>query len=68
MKNLCKLKQENKAIKKRRIRVIKTLFEPLEDYYKTVRVGNFWNNKYIKYEINGDKNKNLLIKEYLDKY
>ena len=29
------------------IRDIKTLFEQQEDYYKPVRVGNFWNNNYI---------------------
>ena len=23
-----------------------------EDYYKPVRVGNFWNNNYIEYESN----------------
>ena len=29
------------------IRDIKTFFEQQEDYYKPVRVGNFWNNNYI---------------------
>ena len=33
------------------IRDIKTFFEQQEDYYKPVRVGNFWNNNYIQYEI-----------------
>ena len=28
---------------------------------------NNWNNNYIKYEISGDRNKNLSVKEYLDK-
>ena len=35
-------------------------------YYKPIRVGNFWNNNYIEYESNGDINKNLSVKEYLN--
>ena len=61
--NLLKLKKENKAIKDRTIRDIKTLFEQQEeDRYKPVRVSNFWNNNYIEYERSGDKNKNLSVK------
>ena len=42
------LKQENEAIKGRGITDIRNLFErEKEDYYKPVRVGNFWNNSYI---------------------
>ena len=60
IRNIFKLKKENEAIKDRTIRDIKTLFElQKEDYYKLVRVGNVWNNNYIKYESNDDKNKNL---------
>ena len=44
------------------IRDIKTLFEEEDDYDKPIRVGNFWNNNYIEYESNGDKNKNLSVK------
>ena len=40
-----------------------TLFEQKEkDYYKLIKVGNFWNNNYIEYESSGDKNKNLSVK------
>ena len=47
---------------------IRTLFEKEDDHYcKPKRVRNFWNNNYIEYEINGDRNKNLSIEEYLDK-
>ena len=67
IRNLFKLKKENEAIKDRIIRDIKTLFKQEEDYYKPVRVSNLWNNNYIEYESNGDKNKNLSIKEYLHK-
>ena len=31
---------------------------------QTTRVGKFWN---IEYERSGDTNKNLLVKEYIDK-
>ena len=62
-----KLKKENEAIKDRIIRDVETFFEQEEDYYKPVRAGNFWNSNYIKYESNGDRNKNLSIKEYLEK-
>ena len=29
-------------------------------------MGNFWNNNYIEYENNGDRNKNLSVKEYIN--
>ena len=35
--------------------------------YKPKRVRNFWNNNYIQYESNTDKNKNLSLDEYLNK-
>ena len=38
-----------------------------EDYYKQIRLGDFWNNNYIEYENNGDRNKTLSIEEYLNK-
>ena len=60
-------KQEynERSIKDKTIRDIKTLFEQEEDYYKSKRVNSFWNNNYI--EINGDKNRNLSLDEYLNK-
>ena len=68
IRNLFKLKKENEAIKERIIRDIRTLYEQEEkDYYKSIRAGNFWNNNYVEYEGSGDRNKNLSIKEYLDK-
>ena len=30
-------------------------------------VSNFWNNNYIKYESNGNKNRNLSLDKYLNK-
>ena len=49
------------------IRDIMTLFKQEDDCYKPIRVGNFWNNNHIEYESSGGRNKNLSIKEYLDK-
>ena len=44
-----------------------TFFKQEDDYYKPIRVGNFWNNNYVEYESSGDRNKNISVKEYLDK-
>ena len=54
-------------MKYRIIRVIRTIFEQEDDYCKLIRVGNFWNNNYIEYESSSDRNKNLSVKEYVDK-
>ena len=59
---------DEKLIKDRIIRDIRTLFEQQqEDYYKPKKVNNFWNNNYIEYESNGDKNRNLSLDKYLNK-
>ena len=47
------------------IRDIRTLFEPEEDCYEPLRASNAFNNNYIEYESNGDKDKILSVKEYL---
>ena len=52
-----KRKHNQRIIEDRIIRDIGTLFEQ-EDYYEPKRVSNFWNNNYIEYERNGDKNGN----------
>ena len=44
------------------IRDIKNLLSK-EDYYKPIRVGNFYSSNYIEYESNGDRNKTLSVKE-----
>ena len=38
-----------------------------ENYYKPVRVSNFWSDNYIEYRSNGDRNKTLSVEEYLNK-
>ena len=56
IRKLFRLKKENEAIKNRVIRDIRNLFQhEEEDYFKPVRVGNFWSNKYIEYESTGDR-------------
>ena len=54
----------NYGIMKRRD--IRILFDQ-EDYYEPRRANKFWNNNYIKYKNNGDKNRNLSLDEYLNK-
>ena len=61
MRNLFNLKKEKGGIKDRIIIGIRTLFKQEDDYC------NFWNNNYIEYENNGDRNKDLSVKEYLYK-
>ena len=61
------MEKENKATTDRIIRDIRNLFEHKEEnYYKPVRVRNFWSNNYIEYESKGDKNKTLSVNEYLN--
>ena len=57
IRNLFRLEKENKAIKDRIIRDIRNLVEhdEEENYYKPVRVGNFWSNNYIEYKSKGDR-------------
>ena len=70
MINLFRLKNENESIKERVISDIGNPFEHEEDYYKSIRVGNFWSNIYTKYgnsnydfiKVFFDQLKNLLIK------
>ena len=42
------------------------LFKPKEDNYTPVRVVNAFSSNYIEYKSNGDKDKTLSIKDYLD--
>ena len=67
IRNLFRLKKQNETIKDKIIRYIKTLFTGEDDYYKPIKVVNFWNNNYIEYESNRVKSKNLWVKEYLNK-
>ena len=50
-----RLKKENKTTKNEINTDITLFFEQGDDYYKPVRVGNFWNNNCIEYESYVDK-------------
>ena len=67
IRTLFKLKNQNETIKDRIIQDIRTLFKQYDHYYKLKRVANFWNTDFIRYESSDDRNKNLLLKEYLNK-
>ena len=60
IRKLFKREKKTKAIKDRIIRDIKNLFEheQEENYYKPVRVNNFWSNNYI------ENNVTTIIKYY----
>ena len=66
---LFRREKQTKAIKVRILRDIKNLFEyeEKENYYKPLRVSNFWSNNYIEYESNGNTNKTLSVEKYLNK-
>ena len=60
--------EKKREVNNRIIRDIRTLFEQEEKvYYKPKRVSNLWNNNYIEYESNDDKNRNLSLDKYLEK-
>ena len=69
IRNIFRQEKETKETKDRILRDIKNLFEheKEENYYKPVRLSNFWSNNYIEYESNGDRNKTLSVEEYLNK-
>ena len=63
-----KKKHNEKIIKDKIIRDIRTLFEQQEkDYYEPKRASNFWSNNYSEYESNSIKNRNLSLDKYLHK-
>ena len=64
IRNLFRLEKETKGINGRIIRDIRNLFE---NYYKPVRVNNFWSNNYVKHKSNDNSNKTLSVEEYLNK-
>ena len=69
-KNLSKLKKyhDYDDIEYGGMRDVKDLFNLSvdEDYYKPIKTNDLFNSNYIEYESKGDKNKTLLIKEYLN--
>ena len=47
--------------------MITLLEQEAEDYYKCKRVSSVWDNNYIEYESNDNKNSNLSLNEHLNK-
>ena len=67
IRKFLRLEKDTKAIKDRILRDIKHIFEYEEgNYYKPVRVGNFWSNNYVDYKSNSDRNKTASVEEYLN--
>ena len=69
LKKKTKKRSNEKIIKDNIITDVRINFdqEKEEDYLEPKTVSNFWNNNYIEYETNGDKNRNLALGEYLNK-
>lgn len=68
IRNLFRLKKKiGNGIKDEALREIRTLFESDEDvYYKPVKIISAFDNNFVGYESNGDKDKALSIGEYLN--
>ena len=66
IRNIFVLKKENREIKDIIIRDIRTLFEQEDVYYKPKKASSFWNNNYIEYESDNDRNKKLSLQKYLE--
>ena len=47
------------------LRDIRSILDSKEDYYEPIKINNAFNDNYIEYESNGDKDKQLSIEEYL---
>ena len=69
IRNIFRIEKENKLIEDIILRDIGNLFKNVEEvnYYKLVRVNNFWSNSYIEYESKGKRNEMLSVEEYLIK-
>ena len=70
IKNIFRQEKEIKAFKDRILRYTNNILEhekEEENYYKPIRVSNFWSNNYIEYKSNGDNNKTLSVEEYPSK-
>ena len=67
--NLFRQEKEIKAVKYRILRDIKNLFEHEEgeNYYKPVRVSNFWSNNYIESKVLVIEKKHYQLKNILTK-
>ena len=70
IRNVFRQKEETEAIKDRIRGDIKNLFEQKKEelnYYKPVRISNFWSSNYIAYGSNRNRNKTLSVEDYVNK-
>ena len=67
MKNIFRLKENNKVIKEQQLEIPKILLRTKKKKIKTVKVNNYQSNSYIEYESKGDKNKTLSVEKHLNK-
>ena len=67
--NLFRLNKEKRLIKDylEIFRDITNLFEheEQENYYKPIRVSNYWSNNYNEYQSKDDRNKTLIILDHI---
>ena len=64
-KGIKEIKKENRDENKI-IRDLRALYEPEEDYYEPQKIKIAFDDNYIEYESNGNKDKKLCIEEYLN--
>ena len=64
-KDIKELRIENRDDDKT-IRDLRALYESDEDYYKPKKLKSVFDDEYIEYERNGDKDKTLSTEEYLN--
>ena len=64
-KTIKEIRKENYDIDKI-IRDLRTLYESDEDYYETRKITDAFNDNYVEYESNADKDKRLSIEEYVN--
>ena len=61
------LKKQRTGKKRNLVNLKKQKQSEEEDYYIPKTVSMFWNNNYIEYDSNGDRNKNLSLDKYYKK-
>ena len=64
-KGIKEIKKENRYENKI-IKDLRVLYELEEDYYEPQKIQSAFDDNYIEYESNGDKDKRLSIEEYLN--
>ena len=62
-------KKERKQLKIEYLEILRIFssMKKKKNYYKPVRLSNFWSNNYIEYKSKNDRNKTLSMEEYLSK-